>query len=93
MNQICKFDPQRDIRATVPDMAVDLAAAIENGVVVDTGTVGEYNDIENPASIWRRVYDAFDVVEAQRSVLAKGRIVADGNTPSPTPSTSDGKTE
>ena len=81
MDYKCKFDPKRDIRATVPSLACDLESAIENGVVVDTGTAADYNDIEDVYNIRGRVRDAFDAVEAQRALLTSSKT-APSNTPS-----------
>lgn len=75
MRYICLFNPDRDIQPTVPDMSVDLAGAIETGVVLDTGMIAEHNDIDSPASIIGRVHDAFDAIEYQRSIVAKGKAM------------------
>lgn len=74
MRQICKFNSYRDFRKSVPDMSVDLAAAIESGVVLDTGMIVEHNDIDSPSSVIGRVRDVFDVFEAQKNILNKGRV-------------------
>lgn len=74
MRQICKFNASRDIRKTVPDMSVNLAAAIESGVVLDTGMIAEHNDIDSPSSVIGRVRDVFDAFEAQKNILNKGRV-------------------
>lgn len=74
MRYFPKFDSARDIQKTVPDMSVDLAAAIDSGVVLDTGMIVEHNDIDNPASIVGRVRDVFDAFEAQKKILAAGRV-------------------
>lgn len=75
MIQICKFNPARDIRKTVPDMSVDLASAIASGVVLDTGMIAEHNDIDSPSSVIGRVRDVFDAFEAQKNILNKGRVI------------------
>lgn len=67
------FNPDRDIQPTVPDMSVDLAGAIETGVVLDTGMIAEHNDIDSPACIIGRVRDAFDAIDYQRNIIAKGK--------------------
>ena len=74
MRYLPKFDSVRDFQKTVPDMSVDLAAAIDSGVVLDTGMVVEHNDIDNPASLVGRVRDVFDAFEAQKKILAAGRV-------------------
>lgn len=83
----CSFDSVRDIQKAVPDMSVDLAAAIDSGVVLDTGMIAEHNDIDSPASIIGRVQDVFDAFEAQKNILAKGRIEP-AQPAQPAPSTS-----
>lgn len=83
----CPFDSLRDIQKTVPDMSVNLSAAIESGVVLDTGMIAEHNDIDSPASIIGRVQDVFDAFEAQKNILAKGRIES-AKPAQPAPSTS-----
>lgn len=75
MRYICRFNPETDIQATVPDMAVDLAGAIETGVVLDTGMIAEHNDIDSPACIIGRVHDAFDAIDYQRNIVAKGKAL------------------
>lgn len=74
MRQICIFNPVRDIQKTVPDMAIDLNAAIESGVVLDTGMIAEHNEIDSPSSVIGRVRDVFDAFEAQKNILNKGRV-------------------
>lgn len=88
MIQICRFNPKRDFQKTVPDMSVDLAAAIESGVVLDTGMIAEHNDIDSPSSVIGRVRDVFDAFEAQKNILNKGRVTHSSSpsvesTPSP----------
>lgn len=73
MIEECVFDPQRDIRATVPDLACDLRLAVENGVVMDTGVLPEYNEIDDVYRIRQRVRDAFDAVEAHRAMMNAAR--------------------
>lgn len=73
MRCVCVFNAERDIQPAVPDMAVDLAGAIETGVVLDTGMIAEHNDIDSPSCIIGRVRDAFDAIEYQRSIIAKGK--------------------
>lgn len=83
MRYTINFDSSRDIQAPVPDMSVDLAAAIESGVVLDTGMIVEHNDIDNPSSVLGRVRDVFDAFEAQKKILNAGKI----QTSAPTVST------
>lgn len=68
MVQDISFNPVTDICATVPSLSVDLGQAIETGVVLDTGTVGEFNNIEDPSGVWTRVRDAFHAADLQRTI-------------------------
>ena len=79
MKQLCVFNKDTDLCRAVPGLAVDLSLAVENGVVLDTGIDAQYNDVEDPAHIHGRVRDAFQAIDAQRSVLATGKIVETGN--------------
>lgn len=79
MYQKCIFDPKRDVCRTVPGLSTDLAAAIENGVVLDTGIDAQYNNVDDPANIRGRVRDAFAAIDQQRAVLAAGKIIQNAN--------------
>lgn len=70
----CKFNPSRDIEQCVPSLSTDLCAAMESGVVIDSGTLCDFNNIETPSSIVGRVRDAFDAIDMQRSI--KSRIAS-----------------
>lgn len=65
-----KFDPEKDIQAVVPNLAIDLEAAIDNGVVVDTGVIAEYNDIDSPSNILCRIHDTFEAMDLQKAISA-----------------------
>ena len=80
MYQNCKFDPNRDVCRTVPGLSTDLVAAVENGVVLDTGIDAQYNNVDDPANIRGRVRDAFAAIDQQRALLAAGKIVQNNAT-------------
>lgn len=87
----CEYDPMRDIAKVVPDLSVDLVAAIETGVVLDTGTIAEHNEIDDPSSVIGRVRDCFDAFEAKKAILNAGRIQQPAGSAAPavdSPSTS-----
>lgn len=65
-----KFDPDKDIQAPVPNLAIDLEAAIDNGIVVDTGVIAEYNDIDCPSNILCRIHDTFEAMDLQKAISA-----------------------
>ena len=74
MIQNCKFCKERDLCEVVPGLAVDLDAAIESGVVLDTGVVEQYNEIQDPNSVVTRVKDVFHAMDLQKAYLSAGRI-------------------
>lgn len=76
MRTLVSYNPDRDLMAVVPDLAIDLAGAIESGIVLDTGMIAEHNDIENPSCIIGRVRDAFDAFDAHRAIVAKAKAEA-----------------
>jgi hypothetical protein len=39
------FDAKRDIMTVEPGLAIDIVQAVENGVVMDTGEPGIFNDM------------------------------------------------
>lgn len=86
MLQECKFNKVLDIQEHVPSLATDINKAIETNTVQDTGVVSEYNDISDPSSIRGRVGDVFEVIDAQKEVLSRGRIVNSSSSVDPAPS-------
>lgn len=89
----CEYDPKKDIAKVIPDMSVDLAAAIETGVVLDTGTIAEHNEIDDPSCVIGRVRDCFDAFEAKKAILNAGRIKQAEASPSPSPSPSSSSSD
>lgn len=77
MRQSCKFCKERDLGQVVPGLAVDLEKAIETGVVLDTGVVEEYNNIDSPTNVVTRVQDVFHAMELKKAYLQAGKISPD----------------
>lgn len=75
MKEIHVFNEQTDLCPTVPGLAINMASALETGIVVDTGTLGTFNDIDEPSSIWKRVGDTFEALEAMKLIDRHGRKV------------------
>lgn len=65
-----EYNPVTDLMATVEGLSCDLEVAINTGVVVDTGSLGEYNDITDPTNILCRVHDAFEAIDLQKRARA-----------------------
>lgn len=77
-----KYNKDTDFQPVVPHLSINIAQAIETGVVLDTGTVGEYNEIDDPNGVWTRVRDAFQAVDVQRSIktaLSSAQSAASNN--------------
>lgn len=77
MKQTCKFCKERDLGQVVPGLAVDLEKAIETGVVLDTGVLEEFNNIDSPTSVVTRVQDVFHAMELKKAYLQAGKIAPD----------------
>lgn len=74
MEYVCNYCKDRDVQPVAEGLATDLKLAIETGVVADTGIVPEYNHIEDPMNIHGRVNDVFEAIEAQKQILANGKV-------------------
>lgn len=74
MKQVCKFNSKRDIQKSRPGLSTNIALALENGVVLDTGIDSVYNDIDNPTNIWGRVQDVFTALDVQKRMLNSGKV-------------------
>lgn len=74
MRQICKYDKDKDLGEVIPGLAVDLQKAIESGVILDTGVLEEYNDINSPQDVVTRVRDAFHAMDLRKAYLDAGKI-------------------
>lgn len=90
MKQKCMYCKETDVQPVVEGLATDLKLAIETGVVADTGIVPEYNHIEDPMNIHGRVGDVFEAIEAQKQILAKGRVTQPASGTSVTATVSPG---
>lgn len=65
MKQICKFNPKADIQRVQPSSSPDLKGCIRNGIVRNTASECFYNEQKTTSDVGGRIYDQFDVVEAQ----------------------------
>lgn len=84
MIQDCKYNPITDIQEVVPDMSIDIDAAVESGVVLDLGVVAEPNGIEDVNSIQGRVRDVFDAMVYESKLHAASEAAAAGSSPAVT---------
>lgn len=70
MKQICKYNKKADIQRTIPSLGSDLKGCIRNGIVRDTAISCFYNEQKETSDVGGRIYDQFDVVEAQGALEA-----------------------
>lgn len=64
MECITYYDEKRDKGVTVGGMNIDLADAVENGVIEDIGVAPEFNDLDDPLDIGGHVTTIFQAIEA-----------------------------
>lgn len=69
MKQKCKINKVRDLGYTIPDLAIDIAEAVETGVVKKTEvSVSQYNMIQDTDEVGSVITDVFSGIEASRSI-------------------------
>ena len=85
MFQECKFNKVTDIQEHVPSLSTDINKAIETNTVQDTGVASDCNEISDLNSIYGRVGDVFEAIDAQKEVLSRGRVVKPSVSPEPAP--------
>lgn len=76
MKQKCKFDKNRDLKQTAPNLSIDLSQALKDKVIPSSGTQIEHNELESSSAIGMRVRDNFEAIEAQRMITAQGKAIA-----------------
>ena len=69
----CKFDPIKDYQEVETGLVVDLSETLKTGIVKESNTVLESNDISDPDSIVGVVRDRFDAIEAERAIRKYGK--------------------
>lgn len=65
------YNPSRDNEIVYPGLSIDLDAALRSGIVKDLGTEVEYNGIDDPKMIRKRVSDTFEAIDERNSVVHK----------------------
>lgn len=83
MIQKCKFDKNRDIQETIPNLSIDLEKAVENHVVKDTGIMPEFNMIQDSDEVGAIIRDNFQAIDSRRAIEAS--IAASQQQSQPTP--------
>lgn len=76
-----KFNPNRDIQAVRPGLAIDLSKALSDGVVKDTGIEPDFNGLDEVSTIGRRVSDSFEALDALKRVRKPNSVSKPSNPP------------
>lgn len=79
----CKFNPDRDIQETVVGLEIDLAEAIETGVVTGGGSQLEYDGVTELNEVGSRVADEFDALDRVRKLNNKASSSASTDNDNP----------
>lgn len=65
MRQICKFCKETDLQVHVPELTVDIAKAIESGVIPPTPNIQDFNNLDiDTVANGVRLREPFDAIEA-----------------------------
>lgn len=77
MKQICKYKKGADICEVVPNLGVDVASAIESGIIKDTSATVFHNMMKNLDEVGMVARDTFDIIEYERSYTKYRKYVKD----------------
>ena len=77
MKRVCKFCKGADIVEVVPNLGVDVASAIENGIIKDTSASVFHNMMKEFPEIGQVARDNFDIIEYERSYAKFRKYVND----------------
>lgn len=64
MNCVCKFNPLKDIKETVPGQSIEIFESISTGVVPPASKESFSNALDDIKKVGNRVRDVFDAIEA-----------------------------
>lgn len=92
-----KYNKATDQNSVYPGRSIDLRLAFESGIVKSTGTVTDFNLLDDPSKIGARIEDEFDAVNHQRALseaVHRNKVTRASSTPCKTDvSTPSGDTE
>lgn len=77
MKQVCKYRKGADITEVVPNLGIDVASAIESGIIKDTSATVFHNMMKELGEIGIVARDPFDVIEYERSYTKYRKYVND----------------
>lgn len=66
----CKFDKQKDIQETIPDLEMSIAMALTTGVIKDTATSTPYSKMSSTDEVGSYLDNAIDIALAAKSLGA-----------------------
>ena len=75
------YDPSKDsmnIECVIPDLAIDIAEAIETGTIKDTGCDLTYSEETNVENVGHYIKDPLDIAKAQLDLGISMSNIASG---------------
>lgn len=76
----CKFDKNKDIQETIPDLAISIEMALTTGVVKDTATSTPYSKMTSTDEVGSYLTDGIDIALAAKRLGASMSGVAPTST-------------
>lgn len=71
--QLCEFNPLRDVKEVVDGLAVNITDMLTTGVVKDASINLDNNGIDDPNAVIGIVRDEFAAIDAMRAVRKYGK--------------------
>ena len=64
----CKYDPEKDIQETIPDLAMSIKMALTTGIIKDTADTTPYSKMTDTNEVGHYLHDAIDIAMESRRV-------------------------
>ena len=64
----CKFDKVKDIKETIPDLAISIEEALVSGVIKDTSDSTPYSEVDDPNAVGYYLKDGIDIALAAQKM-------------------------
>lgn len=64
----CKFDKNKDIKETIPDLAISIEEALVSGVIKDTADSTPYSEVDDPNAVGYYLKDGIDIALAAQKM-------------------------
>lgn len=69
-DEVCHYDPERDISPVVPTDVIDIADAYANGVIPENIVApdSEFDNADDPNKVWKRPSNEFEAIHLAESI-------------------------